>query len=135
MPFELAWEPRGVVRRYHGAVTIEERQRSFDLICGDPRFESLRWSITSYLDVDEYEITPEATEVIAAFHIAPLLTNPDIVVAAVVVDRRIVAAIEHFISLKLMTQPYRIFATLAEARDWVSQAQHTPDQPPLRWRP
>jgi len=134
MPFDLTWEPRGVVRRYYGDVTIEQRQRSFDLICADSRFDGLRWSITDYLDVEEYEITPEATEVIAALHIAPLLTNPSIVVAAVAVDKRIVAAIDHFISMKFMAQPYRVFATLAEARTWVSQTEYTPDQPPLRWR-
>ena len=60
MPFELIWEPRGVCRRYFGAVTVAERQRSFDLICGDPRFDALRYTITDYREVVDYEISEEA---------------------------------------------------------------------------
>lgn len=119
MPFDLTWEPRGVLRRYHGDVTIDERRRSFDLICGDPRFDDLRYAITDYLDVRTYEITRQATAEIAALHIAPLRTNPHIVVAAVAVDPRIIEAIEHFIALGFTDQPYRIFATQGEARAWI----------------
>ncbi|MES2714547.1 MAG: hypothetical protein V4795_02200 [Pseudomonadota bacterium] len=121
MPFTLAWEPGGVYRRYVGRVTAKERERSFDLICGDPRFDDLRFSITDYLAVDDYEISADATEEIAARHIAPLRTNPHIVIAAVVVDARIIAAIEHFIALRFIAQAYRIFATVDEARAWIAE--------------
>lgn len=123
MPYELHWEPGGVYRRYIGDVTIAERERSFDEICQAPWFEQLTWSITDYLAVDTYEITPSATEEIAARHIAPLATNPNIVMAAVVTDARIIAAIEHFIALGFVDQPYRIFATVAEARAWIAGLQ------------
>ena len=119
MPFELTWEPCGVYRRYHGDVTLAERRISFDRICADPRFDALRYAITDYLDVKSYEITPRATKEIAALHIAPLHTNPRIVVAAVVVDPSIVEAIEHFISLAFTQLPYRIFPTQQEARAWI----------------
>lgn len=120
MPFELIWEPRGVYRRYHGAVTIAERERSFDLICGDPRFDRLRYTLTDYLEVSDYEVSEPATEEIAARHIAPMQINPRIVIAAVAVDPRIVAAIEHFISLSFVAGPYRVFATEPAARDWIA---------------
>jgi hypothetical protein len=129
MPFELIWEPRGVYRRYFGNVSIRERRQSFDLICGDPRFDDLRYTITDYLHVDDYEISREATEEIAALHIAPLHTNPDIVIAAVVVDERIIAAIRHFTSLRFTTQPYRIFPTVRGARQWVSGHTDAPRRP------
>lgn len=119
MPFELTWEPRGVYRRYHGNVTIAERRRSLELICGDARFDDLRYTITDSLDATAYEIDPADTELTAALHIAPLRTNSRILIAAVAVDPRIVAAIEHFIALGFVTQPYRIFPSLAEARRWV----------------
>lgn len=121
MPIELNWEPNGVCRRYFGRVTIDERRQSFDAICADPRFDDLRYTITDYLDVDDYEVTSEATAEIAALHIAPMLTNPNIVVAAVAVDARVIAAIEHFIALGFIEQPYRIFATQAAARAWIAE--------------
>lgn len=132
MPFELSWEPNGVYRRYFGHVTIAERRQSFDAICADPRFDELRYTITDYLGVEGYEITPEATAEIAAMHIAPLLTNPNIVIAAVAVDERIVAAIEHFIGLGFITQPYRVFATLAAARAWIDDLPPRLDPRPPR---
>lgn len=120
MPFELTWEHGGVYRRYFGRVTIDERRRSFDAICADPRFDDLQYTITDYLEVERYEITRDATAEIAALHIAPLLTNPNIVIAAVVVDERIIAAIHQFIGLGFVSQPYRIFATAAAARAWIA---------------
>ena len=120
MPYDLAWEPRGVYRRYFGHVTIEERRLSFERICADPRFDNLRYSITDYLGVEGYEITELATAEIAALHIAPLETNPHIVIAAVVLDERIVAEIRRFISLRFTRQPYEVFATLEAARNWIA---------------
>jgi len=120
MPFALAWEPGGVVRRYIGNVTVAEREQSFDRICSDPRFDQLVFAITDYRDVLHYEISRAATEEIAARHIGPLHTNPNIAIAAVVVDPRIIEAIHHFMSLQFFTQEYRIFSTMAEARAWTA---------------
>jgi hypothetical protein len=120
VPYTLSWEERGVYRRYFGDVTIAQRRESFDRICADPRFDDLRYTITDYLDVASYEISESATEEIAALHIAPTRTNPRIAIAAVAVDPRIVGAIEHFISLRFIPQPYRIFPTPGAAREWIS---------------
>lgn len=119
MPYELIWEERGVYRRYFGNVTIAERSRSFEEICNDPRFGELRYSITDYLDVTSYEITSQATEEIAARHEGPLTLNPNIIIAAAVVNPSIVGAIEHFIAVKKFSQPYRMFPTIQAAREWV----------------
>jgi hypothetical protein len=130
MSFELIWEHRGVYRRHDGQVTIAERRQSFDLICGDVRFDGLRYAITDYLGADSYEVTEEATEEMAALHVGPLRTNPHIVIATVAVDERIIAAVRHFIALGFTTQPYRLFATLAEAR--ACAAEQDVGQRPLR---
>lgn len=122
MPFELHWEPRGVLRRFSGDVTIAERRRSFDLICGDRRFDDLRYAISDYLGVSAYEATPRATQEIAALHIAPLRTNPAILIAAVAVAPAVVAAVRDFMSLGYISQPYRLFETEADARVWIAGA-------------
>ena len=119
MPYRLDWEPQGVCRTYFGNVSIAERKESHERICGDPRFDEIRWAITDYLAVQAYEVTPEATAEIAALHIGPLLTNPRIVIAAVAVRPDIVAAIDDFIRLGYTAVPYRVFATMGEARAWV----------------
>ena len=119
MPYRLTWEPRGVYREYFGDITVAERRASFDAICGDKRFDDLRYAITNYLAVGAYEITGIATAEIAAFHIAPLVTNPEIVIAAVADRSDILAAIEDFKGYGFTAAPYRVFPTLVEARQWV----------------
>lgn len=122
MPYRLTWEPHGVYREYLGDVTIADRRASFDAICGDRRFDQLRYAITDYLAVGEYEMTSRATAEIAALHIGPLATNPEIVMAAVVDREDIIAAIEEFKSHGFTASPYRVFRTLAEARRWVTES-------------
>lgn len=121
MPYRLTWEPAGVYRAYFGDVTIAERRASFDAICSDPGFDDLRYAITDYLAVGAYEVTSAATAEIAAFHIAPLATNPRIVIAAVADRADILAAIDEFKRYAFTTAPYRVFPTLAEARRWVDE--------------
>lgn len=120
MPYKLIWEPSGVYRQYLGDVSIAERRESFDAICGDPRFDDLRYTITDYLAVDGYEVTADATAEIAALHIGPLRTNPQIAIAAVAVRSDVVAAIRDFMSYRFTNAPYRIFPVIDGARRWIA---------------
>lgn len=101
-------------------MTVAERGRSFEQICGDVRFDSLHFVITDYLGVTRYEVTHEATEEIAALHVAPLATNPRIAIAAVATDPVVLDAIAHFKSLDFVDVPYQVFATEALARAWLA---------------
>ncbi len=121
MPFTLHWEHRGVYRKYFGDVTVAERTQSLQRICADPRFDDLCYSITCYLDVQAYESTPDDTRGVAALHIGPLMTNPRIIIAAVAVRPDILSHIDAFKATGFVRQPYRVFGTLVEARDWIAQ--------------
>lgn len=118
VPYRLTWEPRGVYREYLEDVTIEERLASFNEILAHPRFDDLRYTITDYLAVRDYEITPDATAEIGALHIGALATNPRIRIAAVAVRPDVLSAIADLQSHRFFAQPYRVFGTLAEARRW-----------------
>ena len=119
MPYRLVWEAHGVYRQYLGDVTIAERRASFEVICGDLRFDELSYVITDYLEVETYEITSEATREIAALHIGPLRTNPRIAIAAVATRPDVVAAIRDFIAHGFTRAPYRVFSNLESARRWI----------------
>jgi hypothetical protein len=123
MPSTLHWEPPdGVLRRYQGRVTVAERKASIERIFADARFDRLRYVITDYLGATDYEAENESTAEIAAMHVAPLLTNPGIVIAAVATQRVVLTAIAHFKSLGIIgDHPYRAFATEAEARAWIAE--------------
>jgi hypothetical protein len=120
VPYRITWEAFGVHREYLGDVTIAERRASFDEICGDRRFDNVRYAVTDYLAVKSYEVTSDATAEIAALHVAPLVTNPTIVMAAVVDREDIIAAIEDFKRHGFTRAPYRLFRSMPEARTWVA---------------
>ncbi|MFO1338078.1 MAG: hypothetical protein U1F53_07550 [Burkholderiaceae bacterium] len=119
MPYSLTWERHGVYRRYSGDVTIAERIESFEAICGDARFDDLRYSITDYLAVQRYEVSERATREIAALHIGPAMTNPVLRIAAVAVRPDVLAAIRMFIDTGFAAQPYQVFPTVELARRWL----------------
>lgn len=125
MPFELYWQPRGVVRRHVGHVSIAERRRSLELVCTDPRFDELRYCISDYLGALSDEFTPESTAETAALHIAPARTNPNIVLATVAVHPNAVASAQHFIALRYVDLPCQLFPSLSAARAWIAGLQPT----------
>lgn len=120
MPYELIWEPpHGVYRRYVGNVTIAERNRSLREICEDHRFDDLRYSITDFGEVADYEATGQATTDTAAMHIGPLLTNPRIVLVAVAERPDLLGHIQAFQATGFVHVPYRVCRSLDEARQWL----------------
>lgn len=119
MPYKITWERAGVYRHYFGDVSVVERRASLELISGDRRFDDLRYALTNYLEVQAYESTPASTAEIAALHIGPLFTNPRILIVAVAQRDDILAAIADFQRHGFIKAPYRVFATLPEARAWI----------------
>lgn len=132
MPYKLTWENSGVLRQYFGDVSIAERRASFDKICSDPRFDDLRYTITDYTAVQEYEVTTSATMEIAAMHIGPLFTNSRILITAVSNRPDITAAIHDFMALGIVAAPYRVFQSVDEARAWIASLDPSPSGRPLR---
>jgi len=120
MPYRRTWEPFGVYREYFGDVTIAERRALFDAVCGDRRFDDLRYASTDCLAVRAYEVSCEATAEIAALHIGTLHTDPALVMAGVTDRMDVIAAIEDFKCHAFTAAPYRVFRTLPEVRHWVS---------------
>lgn len=122
MAFELKWEARGVYRAFSGHVTVSDRRHSLQKICADSRFDDLRYSITDYLGIDGFDYSPEANSELAALHIAPVWTNPRILIATVAVDDDVVASVREFIGLGFIKTPQQIFSSAQSARDWISRS-------------
>ncbi len=121
MSFELQWEARGVLRRLFGSVSMRDRHDSFEAICADARFDKVRYCVSDYSDVGDYQWDLEGTREIAAAHVGPLITNPRLVFAAVTSRADVLASIRAFIGTGLSSAPYRVFPTLAAARLWLGE--------------
>jgi len=120
MPCKIVWESDGVYRHFSGDVSIDQRRASLRAISADQRFDGLRYAITNYLDVANYEVTSETTAELAAMHIGPLFTNPRLLIAAVVDRADILNSIQEFMGYGFIKTPYRVFATMPEAREWIA---------------
>lgn len=119
MPYDIAWETRGVLRRYHGNLTLAERHASLQTIVNDARFDTLLYTITDYTAVDRFEDEPDATRFSAAMHIGPSLTNPGLMAAAVATRPDVLRSILTFKRHAPPTMRYEVFSTLALARQWI----------------
>ncbi len=120
MPYQLVWERRGVYRRYFGDLTVAERRRSLREIVGHAQFDGLRYALTDYTDVGKLEDDPGAIQESAAMHIGPVLTNRQVVVAAVATRADILQSIYAFKALAPEGMRYRVFPTASEARAWIA---------------
>ena len=121
MPYRIAWEPVGVYRTYYGDVPGSERRKSLEEICGDPRFDSLRYAITDFLAAENLGESTLAALEVAALNIGPLMTNPTIILAAVAVDPSHREYVERVRSHGFIKAPYEIFPTSALARLWIAE--------------
>lgn len=120
MPFEIVWEPLGVYKRYWGVVTVSEFIDSSAKLHGDRRFDSIRYVINDYLGVEGHDVSEEAIAGIAAISLRGQVANANIRIGLVTTDSRIKELAWEFSSRTLASYPTQLFATVAEARDWIS---------------
>jgi hypothetical protein len=121
MPIDTTWEPRGVLRRFTGAISVTERRTSFRQICADPRFDDLRYMITDYSGVTAFEWSDESPSEIACLYVGPALTNPNFAIVAVTDRPDFLAAIAGVKASGLVEAPYVALPTMAAARQWIAE--------------
>lgn len=83
MPFELHWEPNGVVRRYFGTVTDADVMNCNQAFMDDPRFDSLHYCIVDATDVTDTQVSDSTAVWVSAAHKGASLSNPNLLLAIV----------------------------------------------------
>lgn len=99
MPFELAWEPRGVVITYSGMIVAEEVLDCHRRIAADARFDDLRYAIVDTLPVRSISMSDADVEEIDAYLRGPAFTNPNIAVAFVATLPDVLRALTYYDAL------------------------------------
>jgi hypothetical protein len=118
MAYELVWEPRGVWRRFSGTLVPEDLMASVDTVQRDPRFDSLRYSINDFLDVDNVaDIAPILDQVLAKA-IGGAHSNTRLVMAILARGEAVLSHARLFL-MPDFPYPVRLFDNLAEAREWL----------------
>lgn len=121
MPYRIRWEGHGVYRRFFGPISMADFFEAHEEIARDVRYDDVRYVISDFLDaVPGPTLALRETEAFAELERHRFYDSPDIVNAAVATDEKILAHIRHFGSLKVSPYPLGIFATVAEARQWIA---------------
>jgi hypothetical protein len=120
MPWEVLWEPRGVLRRFVGRVDGEQLLRSVAEVHGDWRFDTPHYSINDFLAVESLELDQQALEQAAAETIGASQSNGRLVVLIVARDPHVVDIARRFTSPPLANYPAHFFDSIEEARAWVA---------------
>lgn len=121
MPFEIAWEARGIYKKFWGFVTASEFIRSVEAFHNDPRFDDFIYTINDFLAVDDFDVSPLAVEHVAVLNLGAQSFHPKGWIALVTTDQRIMTLARHFSSPDLRSYPTEVFGTVADARAWIKK--------------
>lgn len=96
MPFELGWEPYGVVVTYSGAPLAAEVLACHRQIAADLRFDELRYAIVDTRPIRSLSFSRADVEEIDAFLQGPACTNPRLRVAIVATHPDVLRALSYY---------------------------------------
>lgn len=126
MPFDLAWEARGLVIRYSGNLMATDVLACHERIAADPRFDDLRFAIVDASSVQAPTATRAEIEVIEAFLRGPAMTNTAISVVVVAAEPSVLAALSTYNAITDRAYRITVCDSLSQAR---AQLGARPAQP------
>jgi hypothetical protein len=121
MPHKSFWERHGLHQKFFGVITSPAFKQSVFEIYGDSRFDSLRYVITDFLDVQRFDVDLETVVDVHTANIGARVSNPDILVAIVTTDPKIVSFGQLASNQDMKSYPTEIFSTLDDARHWIHE--------------
>ena len=122
MAWEVIWEPRGVVRRFSGTLTLDDLLTSVDVVQKDLRYDRLRYSINDLLAVEDFadpDSIIRGIELVLGQAIGGSFSNGNLVMAIVATQPGVVAVAQAFLG-GVVPYPVKLFSTVEEARAWVN---------------
>ena len=120
MPYEITWNPPGVVKRFFGFATGDEFIQSVHEIASHSLFDRIDWIINDFLDIDDHSIDQSVLDPLAYVRFGAMLTNPSLRVLIVAEDSRLLDLVN-----RMHAPPYsgahetRFFGTMAQAKEWL----------------
>ena len=123
MPHSIHWEPDGVCVNFSGTVTAEEIVRIYEAMSGDPRSDRLKYVLTDYLGANRCT-TMTLTDVkgfAALEYGASYQSGGRVWRAAVATEPSICDFLKYFKTVRTSADPFEIFDTEREAREWLNR--------------
>jgi hypothetical protein len=122
MPHSVKWEPQGVCVKFWGTVDASEITTIYEEISGDARSDGIRFALQDYLGATRSTgMTLSDVKVFAALEMGASYGQAHPVWrAAIATEPSICDFLKYFRSVRTSPDPFQIFATEREARDWLN---------------
>jgi hypothetical protein len=123
MSYQITWEqPNGFYAHFTGWVTPESAAALAHDLTADPRYDDLRYAIVDLIDApghtfrrdDRISVGAAMAEMIGA-----RFSNQRVLEVAIARDPRMLNFLATYATVT--TRPFRVFATLPDAREWIAQ--------------
>ncbi|KKK75535.1 hypothetical protein LCGC14_2872750 [marine sediment metagenome] len=125
MPYQISWEKKGVVQKFHDVITPIELISCNENVYGDSRFDAIRYQILNLTEVRTVDLTDPDKAIqlvrrIAATDRAAAKSNPNMKIA-IVASLEILGSLANLYSSELSDSPWLsdVFETETEAREWL----------------
>jgi len=116
----LEWETKGVYWKYSGIVSGKEIVESSTAIYGDPRFDTLKYKLVDFLDVETIKMDNDEVALIAHQHRAAEKSNPRIKNAIVIKSNSDLT--DRFVAFfSKSSWQVQVFQNLDEANTWLAR--------------
>ncbi len=127
MPYELNWEPSGVVFRFSGDVSDEDLLASNGEVYASPLLPTLKYQIVDFSMIEKFDVSSATVRSVADSDRRASETNPDVKVAIITSAPFLrgmsnVYALSH--EAKGGTWTTQIFEREEGARGWVVPEDH-----------
>lgn len=132
MPYETTWETNGVIQKFRGGVSSPELFDALKDLYNDRRLLSLRYIIRDFLDVEVFDA---GLKILLEGRISSRMVHdraPDVVAAVVTTNPEIIESMKAASAYGLDAFPFRIFPTVAEAREWIAGFHKTRKSSPTK---
>ncbi len=118
MACDIAWEPRGVWRKFSGTLTPADLVASVEAVQADHRYDTLRYSINDFLAVDNVTDIAGILDTVLAKAIGGTHSNPKLVMAIVAREQAMLSHARLFL-MPDFPYPVKLFDNLDSARAWL----------------
>jgi hypothetical protein len=119
MPYETTWEKKGIYWNLYGIVTGNDIEQLTIDVFGDSRFDDIRYVILDGMSIDDFVMSDDQLESVAAQDWAAAITNPNVKIAVITTHPRLIEVATMFGNM-FGEHPWKISVheNIEEARRW-----------------
>jgi hypothetical protein len=121
MGYTLSWEPRGVVLRFAGRVTISDILSASNAYQGNRWYDELLYVIADYSQITDCDARPTDIDDVWAVDYGAKRSNNKIKKAIVTTSPEVVALARRYAAAPDPAFPVKVFAKEADARAWLTE--------------